>query len=160
MTADPPADDLRARLLALWQGVAVRMADLPICNPALAVSVTAVRRWGAFRFAVVTTPWFMAAIAVPDAGLVLPAVGHGVGVPLPDGELDAIAADCPGLGAHASASLFSPMDGFAADADARAVAEAALDALFALPEVPEAGVLAPVVDRRALLFGRRGEGRP
>lgn len=154
------SDDLAGRLAMLWRRVALRMADLPICNPAIEVSVTDVRRWGSFRIAVVTTPWFMNVVAVPDDGVPLPAPGSAVAVPLPDGELDAIVAELEGLGRHASASLFSPMDRFAGDEEARSVAAAALDKVMEVPEVAPAGVLAPEVDRRALLFGRRTEARP
>lgn len=152
--------DPGARLVALWQGVAARMADLPIYNPRLDVHTTAFRRHGAWRIGVVTTPWFMNVVAVPDVVEALPPAGHEVAIELPDGVLDAIAADLDGFGRLAMASLFSPMDDFADTEATMAVAEAALEELLAPPPPPPKPAMAVAVDRRALLFGRRPEARP
>lgn len=144
------------RIAAHFTAVARRMADLPICHPAIAVRVTAARRAGAFQLAVVTTPWSMLVVALPDDDGLLPRPGFPVVVPLPDGEMEASVAEAEGLGRYAVASLFSPMERFAGAADAFAVAEASLDQLLAPP--PPAAPAA--LDRRSLLFGRHAEARP
>jgi [NiFe] hydrogenase assembly HybE family chaperone len=163
MTADAATadDDLPARLVALWRGVASGMADLPVYNPALDVGATAFRRHGAWRVGVVTTPWFMNLVVVPDDARGLPLAGSAVAVDLPAGTVEAIAAELDGFGRVAAASLFSPMDEFDDAAVAFAVADAALEALFAVPPEEVTGPLAATMDRRSLLFGRRPpEARP
>lgn len=153
--------DPGVRLVALWREVALRMADLPIVNPRLAVAATAFERCGAYRIGVVTTPWFMNAVAVPDDPAALPGPGLAVEVPLPEGVMDATVAELDGFGRFAAASLFSPMDDFGDPNEARGVAEAALAALLAPPAEPAPpkppAAFAKAVDRRALLFGRRPE---
>lgn len=161
MTADPAADDDRpARLVETWRRAVPAMADLPVFNPALGVHATAFLRWKAARIGVVVTPWFMNVVAVPDDPATLPPAGSPAVLPLPDGELDAIAAEADGVGRFAVASLFSPMDDFADAASAEAVAAAALDELFAVPEPDPRANLTVALDRRALFFGRRAEASP
>ncbi len=160
MTADTD-DDRPARLVAFWRGVAPRMADLPIYNPALDVAATPFLRWRAHRIGVVVTPWFMNAVAIPDAPEALAHAGAPAAIPLPDGELDAIVAEVDGIGRIAAASLFSPMDAFADAESAIAVAVHALEALFAVPEPDPRAAMTVTTDRRVLLFGRgRAEARP
>jgi [NiFe] hydrogenase assembly HybE family chaperone len=146
MTVEDPGP----ALLAAWQAVAVRMADLPVYNAKLELQTTRFLRHGAWSVGIVVTPWFMNVIAVPDAAVTLPASGSPLVLSLPAGEVEAIVADLDGFGRLAAASLFSPMDVFDDPAATRAVAEAALGALFGAGDTGT-----PALDRRGLLFGGR-----
>jgi [NiFe] hydrogenase assembly HybE family chaperone len=156
-SADPADVDLAGRLVALWQAAAVRMADVPICNPALAVQSTGVRRLGAWRFAVVVTPWFMNLVAVPDAEITLPADGAKLTLDLPAGPVELVLASDATIGRYASASLFSPMDEFHSPDETAEVAAACLDELCRVPANRADTRFSAPVDRRALL--RLGLGR-
>ncbi|MFL5288775.1 MAG: [NiFe]-hydrogenase assembly chaperone HybE [Rhodopila sp.] len=150
-TTSPTAPpDLASCLAALWQAIAVRMADLPVYNPKLTVQTTAFRRHGSWYVGVVVTPWFMNVIAVPDDPAELPPSGTSVTVKLPAGLIEAIAADLDGFGRLATASLFSPMNAFGDPAVTAATAQAALDALFQSDDAPPRP---PSLDRRRLFFG-------
>src|SRR3954452_20881426 len=155
MTALAASDELASRLTALWQAIAVRMADLPVYNPKLTVQTTAFRRHGSWYVGVVVTPWFMNVVAVPGDPAALPPSGATVIVPLPAGSIEAIAADLDGFGRLATASLFSPMDAFAAPAVTAATAQAALDALFQSDDAPPRPLS---LDRRRLFFGSASAG--
>jgi [NiFe] hydrogenase assembly HybE family chaperone len=150
MTSLTTSGELPSRLSALWQAVAVRMADLPVYNPKLTVQTTVFRRHGPWSVGVVVTPWFMNVVAVPDDPAMLPPAGATVIVTLPAGPIEAIAADLDGFGRLAAASLFSPMDAFDDPAVTEATAQAALAALFQSAEEPSR---APALDRRRLFFG-------
>lgn len=162
-TARPPEEDLSVRLVALWQGVAPAMADLPIYNPRLDVRATHFIAYRGWRVGVVTTPWFMNVVALPDAPETLPSQGSNVIVSLPAGDLEAISGQLEGFGPVATVSLFSPMENFDDAGIAGDVAEAALAHLFEPPPepepVPEPPRASSAVDRRSLLFGRRGGER-
>lgn len=162
-TRRPEEDDVGARLVALWQGVAPAMADLPIYNPRLDVRATRFIAYGGWRVGVVTTPWFMNVVALPDAPETLPSQGSNIVVALPAGDLEAIVGKLEGFGPVATASLFSPMENFDDAGIAGDVAHAALAHLFEPPAEPEPVPEPPrapsAVDRRSLLFGRRGGER-
>ncbi|MDR3494880.1 MAG: [NiFe]-hydrogenase assembly chaperone HybE [Ancalomicrobiaceae bacterium] len=144
--------DLTGFLRAHWLDVALRMADLPICNAALGVHVTGFRRAGDWRIGIVVTQWFMNVVAVPDAGVALPGIGSKLALQLPAGEVEGIVGAIDGLGRVATASLYSPMQAFDAADAAIAVAEAALVQLFTTPE-PAPPPRQPIaLNRRALLF--------
>lgn len=151
MTEAATRADPGPRLAALWQAVVPRMADLPIFNGRLDVHATRFRRHGDWRVGVVVTPWFMNVIAVPDNAAALPPLGSVLRLDMPVGLIDAVSAALDGFGGFASASLFSPMDGFDDPVIARGVAEAALDALFEPPAPPPP----KQVGRRALFGGRQ-----
>jgi [NiFe] hydrogenase assembly HybE family chaperone len=156
--ADAAAAEIGEALARLWRGIAPRMADLPIYNPALEVAATPFRRHGAWAVGVVVTPWFMNLVAVPDDPSALPAPGAETTLDLPCGEIGAVAAALEGFGRFASASLFSPMDRFADAEAARAVAEAALGAVFGDEAVQRDAAFAAPMDRRRMLFGQRNGG--
>jgi len=141
------AERIGARLAAAYCAIAAGpMADAPICNPALAVEALGFTLHEGCAVGVVVTPWFAGFIAAPLAG------APPQRLRFPAGALDFVACDVPGFGQAASCSLFSPMDAFATQDDARAAARAALGGLF------DPGLHAPpprpALDRRAL-FGLR-----
>jgi [NiFe] hydrogenase assembly HybE family chaperone len=146
--------DPAPRLVALWQAVALRMADLPIYNPKLTVQTTEFRRHGSWTVGVAVTPWFMNVVAIPDDPSAVALPGASVTIALPSGDIDAVVSDLDGFGRIACASLFSPMDAFDDPAVTGMTAVAALDALFGVQDAP-----ASTLDRRRLFFGGRSAGR-
>lgn len=161
MTADALLSNLDDKHLAgclegFWLAADSRMVGLPVYNPALAVMVTPVRRFGRFRFAAVVTPWCMNVVAVPDGGIKLPPDGVTLRIELPAGEVDFVVASMDDGGRYGAASLFSPMDEFDDQVTAEQVAFAALDELLGDTEPSEVEALAVSLDRRRLLGLGRG----
>lgn len=160
MNADP--DMSSERLASLYRHIyQTAMRGVPICNDALAVEAIGFRRFGDHIIGVVVTPWFanLVAVAPDDAGNPR-CFPDSVRLRLrfPAGDVDFSVSELEGFGPLAACSLFSPMSEFADHAAARAVAQAALDALFD-PHLHEAPKERPSrrerLDRRALLGGRR-----
>ncbi|WP_051228373.1 [NiFe]-hydrogenase assembly chaperone HybE [Pleomorphomonas oryzae] len=148
-------ENLVGRLAGFWRAADSRMAGLPVHNPALAVMVTPVRRFGRFRFAAVVTPWCMTIVAVADTGIKLPPDGVTLRLELPAGDVDFVVASMDDGSRYGTASLFSPMDEFDDQVAAEAVAFAALDELLGDVESSEIESLSVNLDRRRLLgFGR------
>ena len=134
------------------------MHGLPIVNPALRVELVGLREWGDDAVGVLVTPWCMNLVALPLDGERPPArVGTPRVLALPSGGYDLLAADLDGVGPHAMGSLMSPMQDFTEQQQAVDAAHAAMDLLFAAPEVePEPAAPPPPSDagRRNFLFGR------
>ena len=155
LLSDLDDEELVRRLEDFWRAADTRMSTLPVHNPALAVMVTPLRRFGRFRFAAVVTPWCMAVVAVPDTGIKLPPDGVTLRLDLPAGEVDFVVASMEDGGRYGTASLFSPMDEFDDQVIAEEVALAALDELLREAEPSEVESLSTSLDRRRLLgFGR------
>ena len=132
-----------------------RMSGLPICNRALQVRATGFRRWQGDWVGVLVAPWAINLLVLPGGGAFTPlAVGQSQQWAFPSGSYDFMGNREAGLGPYQFCSLFSPVSEFSTQAEAEAVAEAALGALLAPP--PEAK-LAPV-DRRAFLRSALGRG--
>jgi len=168
---------LGERLATHFQQVYVRsMADVPICNEALAVAAVGFRVWEGQGVGVVVTPWFMNVVLAPLLGEAAPGrSGDKVSVALPAGHVDFLVGELAGFGRVLMCSLFSPMDDFVDQEAALATAAAALDSLLDAqllandppPEVyptapvavasvavePVAEKPTPELDRRALLRG-------
>ncbi|MCM5556188.1 [NiFe]-hydrogenase assembly chaperone HybE [Pleomorphomonas sp. JP5] len=155
LLSDLDDEKLVCRLGDFWRAADNRMSALPVHNPALAVMVTPIRRFGRFRFAVVVTPWCMTIVAVPDSGIKLPPEGVTLRLELPAGEVDFVVASMDDGGRYGTASLFSPMDEFDDQVIAEEVALAAMDELLREVEPSEIESLSIPLDRRRLLgFGR------
>lgn len=144
-------EELAGRLEGFWRAADGRMSGLPVHNPALAVMVTPVQRFGRFRFAAVVTPWCMNVVAVPDIGIALPPDGVTLRLELPAGTVDFVVASMGDGGRYGAASLFSPMDEFDDQVMAEEVALAALDELLREADPSEVEPLAASLDRRRLL---------
>ncbi len=131
---------LRARLVAHYADVAAtRMADVPICNPALAVDAIGFDRMvGGERLGVLVTPWFMSAVLVPAPDVAPAQIGEKRRVRLPAGWFSFVAHDEPGIGGFWTCSLMSPVFELADQATAMAAAEAALDTLLSAGDLPDA----------------------
>jgi [NiFe] hydrogenase assembly HybE family chaperone len=166
--ADRKAVAVGARLAAAYRAIAARTRDLPIYNHALTVEAVGFRAHEGVVLGVVVTPWFMNLVAVNlPGGLGRDPLPNPLSDPLPPGAtarrslpagvIDFTVAEIAGIGRVDSASLFSPMFGFADPAVARATAEAALAAVLE-PDIaappPPPPVERTVPGRRGLLFGR------
>jgi [NiFe] hydrogenase assembly HybE family chaperone len=132
-----------------------RMHDVPLCNRALAVEATDFIEWSGVWVGVVTTPWAMNLLVLPGLGAddsFMPLrVGQTREREFPSGAYPFMGSEESGLGEYHYCPLFSPMDSFEDPAAARAVAQAALDALFDVPaEVRTPGVARRDFLRRAL----------
>jgi [NiFe] hydrogenase assembly HybE family chaperone len=116
------------------QVAATRMAWVALCNPALEVEALGFRPWGDHQIGVLITPWSMLLICLPggDPDWAASASGATVTLDLPSGAYDVLTAHEPGLGSYLTGSLFSPMFGFADMDQARAVAAAVMEQVFAL----------------------------
>ncbi|MCM5551910.1 [NiFe]-hydrogenase assembly chaperone HybE [Pleomorphomonas sp. NRK KF1] len=157
LLSDLDDEGLVRRLEDFWRAADNRMSTLPVHNPALAVMVTPIRRFGRFRFAAVVAPWCMVVVAVPDGGITLPPDGVTLRLELPAGEVDFVVASMENAGRYGTASLFSPMDEFDDQVVAEEVALAALDELLHESEPSDVGPLSISLDRRRLMgFGHGG----
>ena len=137
-----------------------RMQGVPILNPALSVEAVGFQ-WGddgqTVAEGVLITPWFMSLVRLPRA-----VEGHGGRVgrkavrDFGNERFEFIGAHDPALGYHETCALFSPMGGFATQAQARETAEASLALLRPAPEPAPVPAAEPVPARRAFFTGRRG----
>lgn len=160
MNASVPAvEALRATYARI---AATRMADLPVCNPALTVEAIGFspaagpaegeRGW----LGVLLTPWCMNLIWLAESAAPLALPGHTRIHTLAGERYSLIGAEEDGVGRFEMCSLYSPVFEFAEATTARAVAEAVLAQL-------RTGVQAPEwPSRRRLLFGPSAlrEGSP
>ena len=115
------------------QVAATRMAGVALCNPALEVEALGFRPWGDNQVGVLITPWSMVLICLPggDPDWAASPSGTTATLDLPSGAYDVLTAYEPGLGPYLTGSLFSPMFGFADMDQARAVAAAVMEQVFA-----------------------------
>lgn len=136
-----------AALQSAWHETAKRMADLPLCNPALSVEVLAPRQSPAIDnhwLTVVIAPWTVSLV-------ILPAHPRWPETPLgaryawrfPSGIYEFLVAEMAGVGRYHTCSLFSPPSEFGAQHEARMTAWAVLAALerpaLSLPEPERIG---------------------
>ncbi|HYG66665.1 MAG TPA: [NiFe]-hydrogenase assembly chaperone HybE [Anaeromyxobacteraceae bacterium] len=146
-----------AEVEGAFASAAKRLADLPICNPALRVEAVGFREWGEDVVGVLVSPWTVSLLVLGGRGGPLAPMAPGTleRRSFPSGEYAFVPGELPGLGAYRSCSLLSPPEGIASQDDARAAAQAVMEALLAEPAPESKG-------RRAFLTGafvrRRGEG--
>lgn len=153
----PWAEDPSPRLMAVFAEIArTRMADLPICNPALTVDAIGFRRMPEGHWAgVMITPWAINLLCLPGNAEHWPhlAACSKHEWQFPSGLYEFTVAEEDTLGNYHLCSLFSPAMEFASHEQARLTALAAAHALFGeAVTVPEAR---PAPSRRAFL-GLRG----
>ena len=128
------------------------MADVPILNPALQVEVVGVSIWQGCPLAVLITPWCMNLVLLPAKDG--EAEAERTFYRFPSGNFAFLRGSEPEIGEYHSCALFSPMSQFADQEGARAVAEAALAALFVSAAVKAAGNRAEAkLSRRGFLSG-------
>lgn len=142
-----------AELQAVFGDIArTRMADLPICNPALLVEAVDFRRGGEEHWVgVMITPWAINLLCLPGQAENWPQLAACAKYDwqFPSGTYEFTVAEEDSLSVYHLCSLFSPALEFATHEQARLTALAAVHALFAEPiSVP---VAAPAPSRRAFL---------
>lgn len=146
-------DSPSARLEAAFAAIArTRMADVPICNPALAVEAVGFRPGpdGQWTGALVT-PWAINLLCLPGPEADWPATAPGGRHDwrFPSGDYEFTVAEEESLGRYHLCSLFSPALEFESHEAARLTALAAVEALFSAPL--EAQLPRPAPSRRAFL---------
>lgn len=159
-----PAPRLEAVFTRIWQ---TRMAGLSFLNENLRVEAVGFRSWAGQWLGALVTPWSVNLVLMPGEGswTSLPQGGERI-VALPAGRFRFVAGHDEELGEYHACSLFSPAQEFADHDTARAVAAAALDALFDVgnadaPDVDGsrgtsmlAGAEPAVVSKRDFIRGR------
>ena len=123
-----PAPRLEAAFTRIWT---TRMAGLPFLNANLRVEAVGFRPWEGQWLGALVTPWFVNLVLVPGEGewTTLAQGGERI-VSLPAGGFRFVSGHDEEIGEYHACSLFSPAQEFADHDTARAVAAAALDALF------------------------------
>ena len=107
------------------------MVGLPFLNAALRVEAVGFRPWQGEWLGALVTPWFVNLVLMPGDGewTALRAGGERI-LAMPAGRFRFVAGHDEELGEYHACSLFSPAQEFADHDTARAVAAAALEALF------------------------------
>lgn len=147
-------------LLACFMEADGRIKGLPIYNDSLTVEARPFLGWQAMQIGVVITPWCMNLILLPSPdeetawdGL---REGQEIDHVLPCGRVRFVVGDDGRGGLYQMCSLFSPMDDFATQDSARAVADETLSAVLKAPEAEkeaEKPTSAKDVSRRDLFRG-------
>ncbi len=158
MGSDPAAlAPLAARIEAHYRAVAAGpMADVPLCNPRLAVRLVRLVDWAGVRVGVLVMPWAINLILLPGRDPWPAAASLSKRRwRFPSGDYDFVFGEDVGFGPYQVCSLFSP----ALEFDSMAAAcETAGAALLALLQPPIAADAASPDDgspsRRRWLFGR------
>ena len=166
-STQPTAAALQQRVDALTRHFArvqaERMAGLPLLNPALCVEAVGFE-WAAqtedeagsppVAEGVLVTPWFMSLVRLP---LALQPHGNRVARKFVrdfgSEGFEFIGAHDDAVGYHETCALFSPMEGFATQAQAVETALASL--ALVRPEPAKAVAPEPVPARRAFFMARR-----
>ena len=117
-----------------YEQIVPRMRELPVFNAALAVEAVGFASFEAGELGIVITPWFMNLAYLPDEDAACLGIGEKRTCQLPAGEIELMGASVDGAPGFEICSLFSPMQGFADQASARATAEESLRLLFSPPE--------------------------
>ncbi|MBK3733155.1 [NiFe]-hydrogenase assembly chaperone HybE [Azospirillum brasilense] len=171
VVAPPGGDAMAARVAALtasYRLIAERdMADVPICNAALAVEAVGFRAHGPGWIGCVIAPWFLNAVLIPRD----PALwadrrdGDKTEIALPSGAYRFTAARVGVLGTLAVIPLASAMNVFVDRGEARAAAVLGLDHLMREAEQPAPqtepppakaeDAARPALSRRSLFGGAR-----
>lgn len=112
-----------------------RMAGVAMLNPALHVQALGFACWRGHWLGTLITPWFMNLVLVPgrEEGWQSVADGARIFRRFPAGDYAFLGGSEPELGEYQTCALFSPMDRFADQDSACAVAQAALPLLHTPP---------------------------
>ena len=136
-----------------------RMAGIAIANPALRVEVVGASLWQGCLLAVLITPWCMNLILLAAKDGAVSAGQERVFHHFPAGDFAFLRGREPEIGEYHSCALISPMAQFADQESARAVAEAALAALFVSAVEKSLGDAAKGrISRRGFLSGGLSRG--
>jgi len=153
MSRFPWSADPSPELVEVFTEIArTRMADVPICNPALRVEAVGFRQLPEGHWAgLMITPWAINLLCLPGqaAGWPVLAAGSKHSWRFPSGDYEFIVAEEERLGTYHLCSLFSPALEFETHDIAQLTALATVQALFAEPLAPPAAATLPT--RRAFL---------
>lgn len=142
-------------LAAVFGDIArTRMADLPICNPALRVEAVDFRRDGNGHWVgAMITPWAINLLGLPGQAENWPALAACAkhDWQFPSGNYEFTVAEEESLGIYHLCSLFSPALEFESHEAARLTALAAVHALFSEPLGAPPAAPAKAPNRRAFL---------
>lgn len=166
-SSDKTSDHPRVQaLIERFRAVDAAMRDLPLYNAKVAIEAVGFRPFGDDALiGVALTPWFMNLIVLPlePAPMDMAQIGKSVVIELPAGQRNFVVGGNEIVGLYKAHSLHSPVLNFTLPGQARAEAERQLAMLLTPPAAdpaPARGTGNNGLDRRALLFGRRGEQRP
>ncbi|WP_374277397.1 [NiFe]-hydrogenase assembly chaperone HybE [Azonexus sp.] len=152
------ADNPAPALEAAFAGIArTRMADVPLCNPALRVEAVGFRALADGHWlGVMVTPWAINLLRLPGAGADWPATAAGGRHvwSLGSGDYEFIVAEEESLGVYHLCSLFSPALEFPDHAQARLTALAAVQAVHGAPLEAPPPAARPTGRRAFLGLGR------
>lgn len=126
---------------------------MPLRNPALDIEVVGFRAWEDRDVGVLVTPWAISLVILPAPAV---ALGERQRWTFPSGEYEFMGGVEPECGPFQFCSLFSPPEGIADQGEARAIAEAVMEQLFAEPVATAAA--ARTLSRRDLFGLRRADG--
>ncbi len=139
-----PTLQLEAMYRRIWE---TSMHDMPWVNRALSVEVVGFRHWKGDWVGAVITPWFLNLFVLPGGGELWSdrPSGERCNIAFPAGELEFIADDDASaeIPAYQYCALITQVSQFDSQEAARAAAEAALVAIFAVPAASEASALPP-----------------
>lgn len=128
----------------------MRMHDVPILNPAIAVEAVGFAPWDAHWLGCLVTPWFMNLMLLPRVPerWVRLRPGEKHTYVFPAGAFEFIGGREEAIGEYQACSLFSPMFEFRDHATARLTADACLSALFDPGNVEHADVPLPAMSEQ------------
>lgn len=145
--------DQAQALLEVYREAAGRMAELPLCNPALEVVLPQWREVAGAKVGVLITPWCLNLIWLADDEL--PPKGESCTLTLDSGEYQGVVAWHERLGRYGSASLVSDMSIFESQEEVESLAAEIAELIFAVPTPDSVQVGADVQSpQRRALFRR------
>jgi [NiFe] hydrogenase assembly HybE family chaperone len=135
-----------------------RMAELPLCNPQLAVEAVGFRDFEEHRLGILITPWFMNLVLLSDTDTWRDWQQGSVSEwTLPAGSQEFTTCTDDNIPTYLTSVLFRTVSDFPDQATARAVAEEIMEQLFVEPTKASKSILNDKpVSRRALLSGLGG----
>lgn len=122
-----------ARLEAVFNDIAdMRMAGLPICNPAVRVQAVGFREWQGHDLGVLVTPWTISLVllAGTEAPLAVLPADVKMSWEFPSGSYEFMGLHEPALGTCQTCSLISPLSDIERHEDAVGIAEQVMTELF------------------------------
>ncbi len=121
------------KLEAVFNVIAnTRMADLPICNPAVQVQAVGFHAWNEHWVGVLVTPWTISLVLMPGENTPLKTLGADEKMlwEFPSGNYEFMGLNEPALGTCHICSLISPVIDVERHEDAVSIAEQMMAALF------------------------------
>ena len=132
-------------LAAAFERIArTRMADMPLCNPALRVEALDFRPWGGASVGVLVTPWCINLVLLPEQPARALSADERRAVQFPSGSYEFMGGEAPECGPFQFCPLYSPPEEFVSQEQAQEVGREVMKQLFQTTER---------LSRRALITG-------